>query len=92
MLRILGITLASLFGLLLAIVIAAVVVLQTPWGLQLADQYSRPVITNVVSEQLGSDITYDALEGKLPETLIIRILQLRQNGEVWAEFDQFTLH
>ena len=92
MLRSLGITLASLFGLLLAIGIAAVVVLQTPWGLQLADQYSRPVITNVVSEQLGSDITYDALEGKLPETLIIRNLQLRQNGEVWAEFDQFTLH
>ncbi|MEM1379405.1 MAG: translocation/assembly module TamB domain-containing protein [Pseudomonadota bacterium] len=92
MIKRLAIILGSLVAILLVAIIGLLIFIQTPAGLQLADRISRPIVEDVVKSQLGSDISYKALSGKLPNLLVIEDLRLSQNGEVWAEADRFILN
>jgi len=91
MMRVVKISLLAIVSLVLLLAFAAVILLRSPWGLQLVDHYSRPVVTDLVADQLGSDITYGSLEGQLPGTLVLKDLSLTQDDEVWASFEQLTL-
>lgn len=79
---------AGLVGLFIG---AVVILTQTGLGMQLLDRFSRPLIEDLVRQELGSDIQYAGLAGRFPNQLIIRDLELSRDGEVWAEVDRFTL-
>ncbi|MCQ8186195.1 translocation/assembly module TamB domain-containing protein [Parvularcula maris] len=60
-------------------------------GIALVDRISRPIIEDAVREQLGSDISYGEIEGKLPAEIILTDVVLSAGGEVWARADRFVL-
>ncbi|NNU14948.1 hypothetical protein HK107_01250 [Parvularcula sp. ZS-1/3] len=81
-------TLSVLLGL---VVLTVTVLWTTPLGIRLADGIARPIVKNVVEQQLGSDVEFAQLEGSFPGRIIIRDLQLTDEDGVWAKADRFVL-
>jgi translocation and assembly module TamB len=89
--RALSITGWVVLGFLLTLIVTLVLLTQTTLGTKLVDRFGKPVIQDIVEQQLGSTIDWDVLTGKLGSTLVIRDLELSQDGEVWAEAEHLTL-
>ncbi|GGY41025.1 translocation/assembly module TamB domain-containing protein [Parvularcula lutaonensis] len=83
-----GIGLLVLIGLVL---LSLIPLTQTALGISLADRFSRPIIEDLVADRLGSEVSYAPLAGRLPNQIVIRDLELRKDGEVWARAERFAL-
>lgn len=91
MVRWLSISLAAIVGLVAALLAGLWVLLKTPYGAGLVDDISRPIVANIVRDQLGADITYAPVIGPLPGQLVLQDLALSTDGEVWFESESIIV-